>query len=90
METLDLAVLVSIIEFARDEDVPNLRLANKLLYSAVGLSGIQLSPPSGITSRQLAMLGRAFPNAAGLTLDGCTQLVRGSFAALPRFFPQLR
>lgn len=90
LESLNLNLLVTIIEFADDKDAPNLRLVCKQLLSAVGLSRIQLFPPSGITSRQLAALGRAFPHAKGMSLAGCTALVSGSLAPLPSLFPKLR
>lgn len=90
LESLDLNLLISVIEFAGERDVLNLRLVCKQLRSAVELSAIQLFPPSGITSRQLAALGRAFPHAKGMSLAGCSELVSGSLVPLSSFFPKLR
>lgn len=50
MDSLNLDILVSIVELARPQDIPNLRLVDKRFNSAVGLAGVELYPREDLTS----------------------------------------
>lgn len=71
-------------------DLPDLRLACKALYAAVGDAGLALRPNDDILPEQLRQLCTIFPKATSLYIPAFSQLKNQSLAYLQLLAPSLK